>query len=78
MQVIVPKSASLLVVEPMSLLQLVDLNSYDFDYISLTRFLGAGLCMDLYIKDAITPLNAVDHLLLRQVVERRDSIAAAD
>jgi hypothetical protein len=43
-------------------------NSYDFDYINLNRFLDAGLCMDLYIKDAITPVNAGDHLSLQQVI----------
>ncbi len=61
----------------MSLLKLVDRNSYDFDYVSLNPVPAAGMCMDLYIKDAITRVNAGDHLSLRQVIgdKARDTLS---
>jgi hypothetical protein len=59
-QVIVPKGLRGLVNMPMSLLNLVDRNSYDSDYISqMTGFSGReSVCIyiyvHLYIKDAVT------------------------
>jgi hypothetical protein len=59
----------------MSLLNLVDRNSYDFDYISLLAGSWLQVCAFIRILRMGSPrVNVGDHLSLRQVVGKRYSL----